>query len=113
MIAVEGVEFECNVTQYPSFVANLPTLQEPHYVLYTSDVDSETQQPWCPDCRRADPIVRAVIKETGGTLLNVKASESAFAIRHVTVGLASIPSRPCNCRSETGQVGKATVTRLG
>ena len=69
--------------QYPSFVANLPTLQEPHYVLYTSEVDAETHQPWCPDCRRADPIIRAVIKETGGTLLNVKASGTALSIRYM------------------------------
>lgn len=75
VLAVQGVEFECDVTQYPSFLANLPTLQEPHYVLYTSDIDEETQRPWCPDCMHADPIVEAVIKETGGTLLKVKVSK--------------------------------------
>lgn len=72
--AVAGVEFECNVTEYPSFVANLPTLQEPHYVLYTSDLDAASHQPWCPDCKHADPIIEEVIKQTGGTLLKVKAS---------------------------------------
>ena len=71
---VAGVEFECSVVEYPSFIANLPTLQEPHYVLYTSDLDDSTQQPWCSDCQQADPIVEEVIKQTGGTLLKVKAS---------------------------------------
>ena len=62
------------MTEYPSFIANLPTLQEPHYVLYTAEVDQSTQQPWCPDCKHADPIVEEVIKQTGGTLLKVKVS---------------------------------------
>ena len=62
------------MVEYPSFIANLPTLQEPHYVLYTADTDAETQQPWCPDCQQADPIVEEVIKERGGTLLKVKVS---------------------------------------
>lgn len=68
------MEFECGVNDYPSFVANLPTLQEPHYVLYTSDLDEQTKQPWCPDCKHADPIIEEVIKQTGGTLLKVKVS---------------------------------------
>ena len=72
--AVAGVEFECSVVEYPSFIANLPTLQEPHYVLYTADIDDATQQPWCPDCQQADPLVEEVIKQTGGTLLKVKVS---------------------------------------
>lgn len=75
--AVAGVEFECSVVEYPSFIANLPTLQEPHYVLYTADIDDATQQPWCPDCQQADPIVEEVIKQTGGTLLKVKVSFQA------------------------------------
>ena len=75
--AVAGVEFECSVVEYPSFIANLPTLQEPHYVLYTADTDEATQQPWCSDCQQADPIVEEVIKQTGGTLLKVKVSFQA------------------------------------
>ena len=76
--AVAGVEFECSVNEYPSFVANLPTLQEPHYVLYTSDLDEQTKQPWCPDCKHADPIIEEVIKQTGGTLLKVKVRVAAL-----------------------------------
>lgn len=72
--SVAGVEFECSVVEYPSFIANLPTLQEPHYVLYTAATDDATQQPWCPDCQQADPIIEEVIKKSGGTLLKVKVS---------------------------------------
>lgn len=77
--SVAGVEFECSVVEYPSFIANLPTLQEPHYVLYTADMDDATQQPWCPDCQQADPIIEEVIKESGGTLLKVKVRFSLLA----------------------------------
>ena len=76
--SVAGVEFECSVVEYPSFIANLPTLQEPHYVLYTADTDDATKQPWCPDCQQADPIVEEIIKERGGTLLKVKVSSYAL-----------------------------------
>ncbi|KAL3133508.1 Thioredoxin domain-containing protein 17 [Trebouxia sp. C0009 RCD-2024] len=76
-MTVAGVEFECSVVEYPSFIANLPTLQEPHYVLYTADMDDATQQPWCPDCQQADPIIEEVIKESGGTLLKVKVGDKA------------------------------------
>lgn len=85
--SVAGVEFECSVVEYPSFIANLPTLQEPHYVLYTADTDDATQQPWCPDCQQADPIVEEVIKQSGGTLLKVKVSLYTSCISHIVYAL--------------------------
>lgn len=46
----------------------------PHYVVYSSDLDSQTGLPWCPDCVRALPAIGAGVDKTGGSLLEVRVS---------------------------------------
>ncbi len=63
-----------SVYQFPFAAARLIGLPAPH-VLFTSGDDPATGQPWCPDCRRAVPAVRAAADTAGVTLLVVDVGE--------------------------------------
>ena len=40
----------CGVGEYVSALAHIMTLLGPHRVLFTTDRDKSSGQPWCPDC---------------------------------------------------------------
>ena len=79
----------CGVEEFPSAIARLMTLPAPHYVLFTADRDSKTNQPWCPDCARALPGVQKQVAEAGGTLLEVEVCHQVHALSY---------SNPCALR---------------
>lgn len=62
----------CNVTEFPSLLARRIAYAEPHYVLFTADIDEETGVPWCPDCARMIDSARKRVADTGGTLMEVQ-----------------------------------------
>lgn len=39
------------------------TQHEKIFILFMASIDPETGRSWCPDCRRADPVVRAILDE--------------------------------------------------
>ncbi|GLC34863.1 Thioredoxin domain-containing protein 17 [Pleodorina starrii] len=59
-------------TEYKDFLPELLEHAEPHFVAFTSGVDSEGR-PWCPDCAAAMPLIREVVLGAGGSLLEVSA----------------------------------------
>jgi len=55
-----------------SAVARLGAHPGPQYILFTSDPDPEKGgEPWCPDCARCISAAREVVRDAGGTLLEV------------------------------------------
>lgn len=71
--ASRGDPQPCNVEEFPSLLARRIAYPEPHFVLFTADIDAESGQPWCPDCARMLESTRSRVKEIGGTLLEVQA----------------------------------------
>eukprot|EP01023_Acetabularia_acetabulum_P008864 TRINITY_DN1388_c0_g3_i1.p1 TRINITY_DN1388_c0_g3~~TRINITY_DN1388_c0_g3_i1.p1 ORF type:complete len:275 (+),score=39.69 TRINITY_DN1388_c0_g3_i1:243-1067(+) len=47
----------------------------PHYVLFTASLDPNTNEPWCPDCRRSLSVIRQVVAAAGGSLLEIMVGE--------------------------------------
>lgn len=33
------------------------------FILFMASIDPETGRSWCPDCRRADPVIHAILDE--------------------------------------------------
>eukprot|EP01026_Neomeris_dumetosa_P012122 TRINITY_DN14259_c1_g1_i4.p2 TRINITY_DN14259_c1_g1~~TRINITY_DN14259_c1_g1_i4.p2 ORF type:complete len:147 (-),score=12.71 TRINITY_DN14259_c1_g1_i4:191-631(-) len=90
----------CNMHDYVSALESLEKkFPGPHYVLFTASIDSQTGEPWCPDCRRSLNVIRDSVAGTGGTLLEImvgdrstwKSPEHPF--RHdPTLKLSGIPT---------------------
>lgn len=57
---------------YKSFIPQLLQSDAPHYVLFASDLDPETQQPWCPDCAMTGTAISKLVQWFGGSLLEVR-----------------------------------------
>lgn len=94
----------CSVTEFPSLLARRIAYPEPHYVLFTADIDDASGQPWCPDCARMLDSARHRVKEQGGTLLEVQVLEIAYPIS----SSASPCPKPYHSGS-TGATSKATA----
>ncbi|KXZ56963.1 hypothetical protein GPECTOR_1g87 [Gonium pectorale] len=60
-----------NVSTFRDAVLELQKKPTPRYVLFTADDDPTTGLPWCPDCVRAVPAVRAAAARSGAALLEV------------------------------------------
>ncbi len=75
----------CPVREYPSAAARLAWAHpSPQYIVFTADPDPATGQPWCPDCARALPAMRKLVKEAGGTLLEVEVGpREAWKVGHL------------------------------
>lgn len=63
------------VETFASSLARMSAYPAPHYVLFTTDIDPQTQQLWCPDCARSVDAVRAAVWATGGTLLEASVGQ--------------------------------------
>lgn len=62
----------CPSREYPSAVARLPAFPAPRYVIFIADPNPETGESWCGDTNRALPVARKLVREAGGTLLEVQ-----------------------------------------
>lgn len=83
--ASRGDPQPCNVEEFSSLLARRIAYPEPHFVLFTADLD-EIGQPWCPDCARMLDKARSRVREAGGTLLEVQVEgfdSCCFAVRQV------------------------------
>ncbi|CAD7703180.1 unnamed protein product [Ostreobium quekettii] len=69
--AIENDPKPCPANEFPSAVARLPAYPAPRYVIFVADPDPETGESWCGDTNRALPIARELVREAGGTLLEV------------------------------------------
>ena len=81
--ASRGDPQPCNAEEFPSLLARRIAYPEPHFVLFTADLD-ESGQPWCPDCARVLDKARSRVREAGGTLLEVqveRVDSCCFAVR--------------------------------
>ncbi|EFJ42501.1 hypothetical protein VOLCADRAFT_107196 [Volvox carteri f. nagariensis] len=63
-------------SEYKSVLPELLDHAEPHFVAFTSGLNSEGR-PWCPDCSAAMPIIREVVLGAGGSLLEVSVGTRA------------------------------------
>lgn len=66
------------VVSYPQWRKELfPLLRQPrpHYVLFTANYKPGTETPWCRDCAKVLPIVRKLIGQIKGSLLEVQIGE--------------------------------------
>jgi hypothetical protein len=106
------------------FLADKPA---PHYVVFTSDRDSDKNGGdsndtsysayWCPDCVTSLPAVRRAAKRTGASLLEVGVGPRAawrgnasHAFRGAPLGLTGVPTL---VRLAAGGGGEEVEARLG
>ncbi|KXS20460.1 cysteine synthase B [Gonapodya prolifera JEL478] len=63
--------------QFPSAAARLMAYPGPHYILFSASPDPSREDglEWCPDVRRAVPSIRQLVRERGGTLLEVRVGQ--------------------------------------
>mmetsp|Transcript_27446 Transcript_27446/g.81356 ORF Transcript_27446/g.81356 Transcript_27446/m.81356 type:complete len:223 (-) Transcript_27446:109-777(-) len=47
----------------------------PRIVVFSADLDPETGEPWCPDCRLALPAIADMVEGRGGTWLEVRVGD--------------------------------------
>lgn len=67
------------VVEHKEYKAMIPELlngSDPHYVAFTCGL-REDGTPWCRDCVAALPLVREIVLEAGGSLLEVSAGTGA------------------------------------
>ena len=84
----------CSVSEFPSAVARMIGLPEPHYVLFTADLDPETGAPWCPDCARCLDAARSRVAAVGGTLLEVQVLQLPVCEVHNPLNMKNISRGP-------------------
>ncbi|KAL6753256.1 hypothetical protein V8C86DRAFT_2730020 [Haematococcus lacustris] len=56
---------------YKALLPELLAQSAPHYLLFTSGTLADGT-PWCPDCAVSIPIVRSMVSDVGGSLLEVE-----------------------------------------
>lgn len=66
-----AVHLTATVDTYPTKLAELQKAPGPHFVVFSADNDPSTGLPWCPDCVRALPPIRAAAARAGASLLEV------------------------------------------
>mmetsp|Transcript_16147 Transcript_16147/g.34964 ORF Transcript_16147/g.34964 Transcript_16147/m.34964 type:complete len:201 (+) Transcript_16147:174-776(+) len=67
------VDSDGDVAAYKGLLPQLLSMPAPHYVLFTSGYFPGTDVPWCGDCAVNLPIIRAIVGNAGGSLLEVQA----------------------------------------
>ncbi|GFR47132.1 hypothetical protein Agub_g8820 [Astrephomene gubernaculifera] len=71
MAAAAAKTLTADVQTFATALTELQKSPAPHYILFNADPDPHTGQPWCPDCVRAVPPIRAAAARSSGTLLEV------------------------------------------
>jgi len=98
---------------FPAALADLAAAPPPRVALFTASPDPVTRLPWCPDCVRSAPAVRAGVAAAGGSLLEVEVDRAAWkgpagpahplrAAPHAVTGLPTLVAYD----REGGEVGR-------